>query len=122
MIGGVPQISFTFPYRWINDPEDRKYLGENFKRQIQKSGLKQIYQSSPTDKYFAQHGNSFVSSYAAVLKYHAFQPVKIKLTKNQLEEYLKDIFPEGKLVSYQPFFVQTSNPSALLIMELEIYY
>lgn len=122
MIGGVPQVSFTFPYRWINNPEDRKYLGENLKRQIQKSGLKQIYQTSGTDRYFAQHGNPFVSNYAAVLKYHAFQPVRIKLTKNQLEEYLKDIFPQAKLVSYQPFFVQTSNPSALPIMELEIYY
>lgn len=117
-----PKVSFTFPYRWLNDPEDRKYLGDNLIRQINNGGLKQIFQGSPTDTYFAQFGQVFVPAYSIVLKYHCYQPVKIKLTQKQLELYLKDVFPGSRLVSFQTFFVQTYDPSALPVMEMEIFY
>lgn len=118
-----PKVSFTFPYRWINDPEDRKFLGQNLINCIRKGGLKEIYQSpSGTDQYFEQFGNRFISQYAVVLKYHSYQPVKIKLTKAQLEGFLKPFFTDAKLVQFQTFFVQTNNPTALPVMEMELYY
>src|SRR6185436_14673015 len=121
-MNGKPKVSFTFPYRWINDPEDRKYLGQNLIQQIKRSGLKQVYQSSGTDPYLQQHGNPFVFAYQAILKYHCYQPVKIKLTQTQLETYLKPFFGTAKCAAYNTFFVQTNNPPALPVMELELYY
>ena len=121
-MSGTPKVSFTFPLRWLNDPEDRKYLGQNLVNSIRKGGLKQIYQVSPADPYFQQFGNSFINSYAVVLKYHAYQPIKVKLTAKQLEPLLKPFFNEARLASYQTFFVQTNNPTALPVLEMEIYY
>src|SRR5262245_4706310 len=118
-----PRISFTFPYRWLTDPEDRKYLGPNLIRNIQKGGLKQVMSSSASDKYYAQHGpQAFIPAYAVVIKTHAYQPVKIKLTQAQLQTLLKPVFGISPLASFQTFFVQTSNQTALPVMEMEVYY
>lgn len=118
---GKPKISFTFPYRWINDPKDKPYLSQNWAAQIKKGGLQEIYQTSMTDGWFAAN-QRFVQGYYVVLKYHAFQPVKIKLKKEDVEEALKTFFPDSKCVGFQTFFVQKPSNQGLPVMELEIYY
>lgn len=115
------QVSFIFPYRWIDDVEDRKHLSANLIKSINKGTLKQVYQSSSTDRYFADASNNFISTYMVRLKTHAYQPVKIKLTKSQLEKALQPAFPQAKLVAFETFFVQNGN-GGLPMMELELYY
>lgn len=64
----------------------------------------------------------FINAYYARLKYHAYQPVKVNLTKAQLEKILKPVFPGAKCVEMETFFVQGTSKTALPVMELEIYY
>lgn len=115
------QVSFTFPYRWLDNPEDRKYLADNLQKAIRKGGLHEVYQTSASDRYFADVGGNFIDNYFVRLKYHAYQPVKIDLTKTQLAKYLKPVFPNSRLIGFEPFFVQ-SNHGGLPIMEMEVYY
>lgn len=115
------QLAFTFPYRWLADPEDRKYLSENLSKQIRKAGIREVYATSNTDRYAADFGSGFVGAYYARLKTLGYQPVKVKLTAKQLEAALKPAFPMGQCLNLELFFVQT-NTTGLPIMELELYY
>lgn len=116
------RVSFLFPYRWIDGIEDRKFLKQNLERMIRKGSLSNVFQSSATDKYFAQNNLSFIPAYFVRLKYHSYQPVPIKLTKAQLQTTLKDVYPGAKCVGFEPFFIQSSSQTALPLMEMEIYY
>jgi hypothetical protein len=109
-----PRISFTFPYRWLSDPKDRQFLSENLVKSAAKSGLFMAMHPTIQPGYFA--------SYIARLKYHAWQPVKIKLTKNEVEEAFKPLFGEAKCVGFDTFFMQNAGPGGLPVMEMEIYY
>ena len=114
------QTSFTFPYRWLANPEDRKYISENFVNAIKKSGLKAVYGSG--DKYAAELSTQFTTAYLARLKTHAYQPAKVNLTQKQLQTYLKPFFGEARCMGFDTFFVQTNNPTALPVMEMELFY
>lgn len=108
-----PRISFTFPYRWINDPEDRKYLDENL--------LKEVRGGS---QYAVMHANlpmPTANAYIVHLKYYAYQPVKIKLTKKEIEKILKPFFGNAPCAAFETFFVQKPRPG-LPVMEMEIYF
>jgi len=106
------KIAFTFPYRWLVDAEDKKFLNENLVRMANKNKL--IDNKLPNQ--------SIIQAYAAVLQYHAYEPVKIPLTKNQIEKAFKKVFPGAKCIDYKKFFVQTQSSTALPVMELQIFY
>ncbi len=107
-----PKVSFTFPYRWLN--EDREFFQQNLTACINKGGL-----NVPMHSRLQQN---FISQYAVVLKYHSYQPVKINLTKKQLETLLKPTFPGATCVYYETFFVQANSPDILPTLEMEIFY
>jgi hypothetical protein len=109
-----PKISFTFPYRWLTDEEDRQYLAKNLVNLAQKSGL-----NVPMHERLLPQ---FIYQYAVLLKYHAYQPVPINLTQKELEKIFKELLPGSKLVSFQKFFIQKPNDEGLPVMELELYY
>lgn len=109
-----PKISFTFPYRWLEDPEDRKYLTKNLQNEARRSGLYQIMHPSLP--------NPLASSYIIYLKYHAYQPVKINLTKKEIEKIFKPMFGGAQCLAFETFFVQKPTPEGLPVMELEVYY
>ena len=107
-----PRISFNFPYRWL--VEEKEFLGKRLVDQAKRSSLSQIYHPD------LDPGPPL--SYQVVLKYHSYQPVKVPITQKQVEKFLKDLFPSGRCVSFQTFFVQTNSPTMLPVMEFEIYY
>ena len=111
---GKPQISFTFPYRWLTDEEDRKFLAKNLVNLARKSGLIQPMH----DRLLP----GFIYQYAILLKYHAFQPVPVNLTQKELEKAFKELIPGAKLVSFQKFFIQKPSDEGLPVMEMELYY
>jgi hypothetical protein len=111
---GKPQISFTFPYRWLIDEEDRKFLGKNLINLAKKSGL-----NVPMHEKLLP---AFINQFAILLKYHAYQPVPVPLTQKELEKYFRELIPGAKLVSYQKFFIQKPTDEGLPVMELEMYY
>lgn len=110
----LPKISFTFPYRWLTDEEDKKYLVENLRNQAKRSGL-----NLPMHERLLPQ---FINQYAVVLKYHAFQPVKVNLAKVTIEKAFSELIPGAKLLSYNTFFVQKTQNKGLPVMEMEIYY
>lgn len=109
-----PKISFTFPYRWLTDKEDRNFLEENLLKLARINGLYETYHSKLM--------TGFVGAYGVILKYHAYQPVKIPLTEKQVATIFKKLFPAAKLVSYETFFVQGTSRTSLPVIEIEIYY
>lgn len=120
-MGPSLKVAFTFPLSWINDTEQRKYLSENLARLIKKGSVKNVYQTSATDKYFASQ-QSFITGYYVRLKYHAYQPVKIKMTQSQMGSYLKPIYPNAKCIGFDTFFIQAASPTQNPFLECEIYY
>ena len=97
-----PKISFTFPYRWLTDEEDKKFLSENLIQSIRK----QSPRSLPVHPRLA---TGPISAYAVVLKYRSYQPVKIPLTQQKMEKLLKPYFTFAKCVSFETFFGQAAN-------------
>ena len=122
MAGLKLRHSAIFPYRWLTEPEDRKFLAKNLSRAIRNSGLKEVLATSSNDAYYADTAEQLVTTYVGRIKYHAFQPVPIPLTAKQLQLALKEAFPYGKCLGMDTFFVQGSDPQVLPVMELEIYY
>lgn len=112
--------SFVFPYRWLSDPEDRKFFGENIIKNLNPGKLKEIYSTSANDPYFNDFAQPYVQVYYVRIKTHAYQPVKVDLTKAQMQTYLKDAFPGAKCGGVEMFFVQGSNQQPM--MEFELYY
>lgn len=121
-MGPTLKIAITFPVSWINDPESRKFLSENLSRLIRKGGISKIYQTSGTDKYFAANGQTFVTNYYVHIKYHSWQPLKLKITQAQMGAALKPVYPNAQCVGLQTFFVQAKSPSINPYLEMEIYY
>lgn len=107
-----PQVSFIFPYRWLN--EDKEFLGENLSNMVMKN-----YRSAPMHPKL-QRG--YTPSYVAVIKYHAYQPVKVPLTKAALQKALKKAMGNAVCVEYETFFVQTTNKTSLPVMELQLFF
>ena len=64
----------------------------------------------------------FIGSYAVILKYHAFDPVKIPLTQEEIKKIFKEVFPGAKLIGFRKKFVQVESVTQLPIIELEIYH
>lgn len=120
MAGSRPKISFTFPYRWIDDPSERQHLEKRIKDSLKKGGLTALF-GSGDNKYYMEQLRPVVA-YWVVLKYHAYQPIKINLTQKELAKIFKDVFPGGTLVQYQTFFVQTYTPTGLPVLEMEVFY
>ncbi len=111
---GKPQISFTFPYRWLTDEDSRPFLAKNLSNMARKSGL-----IVPMHEKLLPN---FIGQYAVVLKYHAYQPVPVNLTQKEIEKIFKDLIPGAKCVGFQKFFVQKPVDEGLPVMELEMYY
>jgi hypothetical protein len=109
-----PKISFTFPYRWLTEEEDRKFLAKNLINLARKSGL-----NLPMHERLLP---DFINQYAVLLKYHAYQPVPVNITQKELEKIFKELIPGAKLVSFQKFFIQKPSDEGLPVMELEMYY
>lgn len=107
-----PQVSFTFPYRWLN--EDKEFLGENLSNMVMRN-----YRSVPMHPRLQK---GFVPSYYAVVRYHAYQPVKVPLTKAGLQKALKKAMGGAVCAEYETFFVQTSNKTSLPVMELQLFW
>jgi len=103
-----PDISFTFPYRWLKEKE---YLVKNLKRQVE-GGESKIS--------FHERLNKPKSSYQIVLKCHAWQPVRIP--KKEIEEAMKQVFPTLQFGGFSSFFVQKNNPNVLPVLEMEVYF
>lgn len=114
--------SFTFPYRWLTDPEDRKFLQQNLINSMRGGGLKEIMATSGNDPYYADFGEAFVTGYFVRLKTHAYQPVPIPLTQAQVAKIFKDVFPGARCIGFETFFVQSNQKTALPLMEIEIYH
>lgn len=106
------QISFTFPYRWLN--EDKEFLDQNLSK-MANSGRTSVPMHSKLMK-------GYTPSYVAVLKYHAYQPVKIPLTKTRLQKALKGAMGNAICVEFETFFVQTNNKTSLPVMELQLFW
>lgn len=107
-----PKISFTFPYRWLT--EEREFLPQRLLDSARKGGM-----NNP------MHDRLMfgpVLAYVAILKTHAYKPVKATLTKSVIEKALKPMFTVGRCANMESFFVQTYSPSLLPVMELEIYF
>lgn len=107
-----PRITFTFPIRWLN--EDREFLGENLVRSV-----KRAQSSAPVHPRLMM---SPVQGYWVILRCHAYNPQKIKLTQQQLEKYLKPMYPYGHCMLLEHKFVQEDSPTLLPVMELQILY
>jgi hypothetical protein len=109
-----PQISFTFPLRWLNDPEDRKYLKDNLVKLARNSNLQVIMH----DKL----SRGFISAYQVLLKTHAYQPVPIKLTQNQINTILSELFGGARCVNFESLFVQMPASTSLPMLEMEVFF
>jgi hypothetical protein len=117
----TPRISFTFPIRWLKDPEDRKFLHENLARQAGGGRNKNVMNAALADAMSSQ-GQGLIMAYQVVLKTHAYQPVTYKFNEKDAEKAFKDVLPGARCMSLTKFFVQTSDLSALPVMEIEVYY
>lgn len=120
-MGPTLRIITAFPLSWINELEERKFLAENLRRKISAGGVKNVYQTSPTDKYFTSQ-QSFITGYYVRFKYHAYQPLKIKITQSQLEKELKLVYPNAKCIGFDTFFIQEPSPTGNPFIEMEIYH
>lgn len=111
-----PDISFTFPIRWINDPEDRKFLKKNLEKMI--AGKAKLKAPHHPDLPFKQP----MGTYKVRIRQHAWQPEKIKLTQKQLEKLLEDVYPGQKLIYFDTFFVQKNQRESLPTLEMQIFF
>lgn len=109
----TPKVSFTFPIRWLKDQE-RKYLLKNLVRQIRGN-----VSSIPMHERLV---TGLPSVYSILMRVHAYQPVRVNLKKEELEELLKDVYPGAKMVGFEKFFVQRTNSSLLPVIEMQIFY
>lgn len=109
-----PKVNFTFPIRWLKDNKDRKYLKENINNNIRGN-----FNSVPMHHMLAQ---VTPAAYFVRIKQHAYQPVGYKITKEEIEEILKDTFVGARCVGLEKFFVQTDRTTSLPVMEFELFY
>jgi len=108
----TPNISFTFPFRWLK--EDREFLKENILRSIGRG----INKNPMHDKL--QTG--LVPAYIVRLNQHAIKPLSYKLTKKEVEDILKSVFPGAKCVDLTKRFVQIESTTSLPVMEMQIFH
>lgn len=111
-----PRISFTFPYRWLVDEEDRKFLKKNLTNLAGKNMIR------PSMHPTLQAAEGFVNNYMVLLKYHSYDPVDIPLTKEEVKKIFKDTFPGANLLDFKKRFVQVESSTQLPIIEMEIYW
>lgn len=103
-----PNITFLMPYRWFN--EDRAYLGENIRnhvmREVGKDGIPVLEEKL---------------SYRVVIGYQYYKPVKINLTKAQVQQMLKPLFPNAKCLSVGESYMQHESEEMLPLCDFRIY-
>lgn len=104
-----PKISFLFPYRWLT--EDRAYLGVNLVRQIKKM----VGNENLNDL-------KLIQIYKIEINYQAYKPVDIKLSKTEVQRFLKPVFPYGKCLEVDVFFRQHRSRTILPIIDFGVYF
>ena len=108
------KINFIFPFRWVK--EDRKFLKKNLEKMIPMS------KNQNTSHPLLMADQPQVVGYQVRLKQHSFQPKPYKMTKEEMTELLKDVFPGATCAYFEKFFVQKQFDQGLPVMEMEIYY
>lgn len=101
-----PTISFLLPYRWLTD--DKKYLGENLRRQIimflgDQDALQQVLM------------------YRVHVSYTYREPIQIPLTKTQLQLALKPLMPVAKCLDITQEYKYKKSKTMLPLVEFQFY-
>lgn len=104
-----PKISFIFPYRWFTD--DKEFLGVNLVNKIEGTVGKENLQEL-----------KFVVPYAITVNYYAYKPVDVPLTEKSIQKLLKPIFPNGKCMNFESFFMQARSKTVLPVIDFQIYF
>lgn len=103
-----PAITFLLPYRFLTT--DREYLGANMVSKIKK------FMGEWDDRMFAR-----VAAYSLVISQQGFKPVTVSVSARDVTKMLKPIFPNGKCISSDSFFVQTKSKTMLPVLDFQIY-
>lgn len=109
-----PSASFLFPHRWLVDPESKKYLAENIRRQLKKSI------GAVADEE-TQEQREQVLAYKVVISYFYKKPLKIPFTKTMCEAALRPVFPNARCLSISEEFTQTKSKTALAYCDFNLY-
>lgn len=103
-----PRISFTFPFRWLND--DKEFLGKNLVRQVTKfvgaDGLEDL---------------KTIQVYKIVIDYHAYEPKTFEVTPKEIQKLLKPVLPYGKCLDVEKRYNWHKSRTMLPLMDLKIY-
>lgn len=102
-------VSFIFPYRWLT--EDRAFLEENLRRQFIKDwGEDHLYEVEG------------IPAYRVNIIYRYKEPVKIDLTKLQIQKAFKKYFPIAKCLSVNVEFAQHKSKTMLPVIDFQMYF
>lgn len=104
-----PKVSFLLPIRMFQ--EDKEFLGINLVKKVNTFLL-------PDDLPSLR----MVQTYYIKTEVNAYKPIELNITKTLLGKMLKPVFPNGKLIDYESFFVQSKSRTMLPIVNVEIYY
>lgn len=103
-------ISFVIPHRFTTG-EDAPFLGDNLVRMVKKYVLEDDMGLLET-----------ATRYKVVINYRAYKPVNIPLDAKKITKLLKPVFPSGKCVGYETFFVQHNSKTILPVLDFNIYF
>lgn len=104
-----PNITFLFPYRWLND--DKAFLGANLVKSIQQ----QIGKGDSASLL------KRVMAYNVTIAYQSYYPVTVDLAVKDLQRMLKPIFPNGKLIDLEVEYTQHKSKTMLPLMDFQIF-
>ena len=106
-----PNISFIVPYRWISDPKDRAFLGDNLAKRIKaivgEDDLKVMKR---------------ITDYSVRLVTIGYRPVNIDLTTKQIQSLLKVVFPHGKCLELDEDYEHSKSKTSLPMIDFQIYF
>lgn len=104
-----PSITFLLPYRMLT--EDRDFLGQNLITKIR------AYVGEGDDLMLKK-----ITAYSVALAQQGYKPVDVRMSARELTKLLKPVFPNGKCIDCESYFVQTRSKTMLPIIDVQIYF
>ncbi len=109
MANNDPRVSFTFPYRWLN--EDRAFLAENLRMMIVRDIGKDSVDQLDT-----------VLAYRVLIRYENSKPLTIAFSKPQSQSILKPLFPNARCLSVDAEYEQARDRHSLPLLQFQLYF